>query len=108
MMSLPVWLPGPMFLLGALRLGGLCLEGLCLGVSVRGVSVQGVSVQGGLSGGSLPNRDPRSVKSGRCTCYRNAFLFIYSYRHSSDRISSDHGSFYSSYPAATEGNPIMG
>ena len=38
MMSLPVSLPGPMFLLG-----GLCLGGLCLGVSVQGFSI-GVSV----------------------------------------------------------------
>ena len=56
MMSLLVWLPGPMFLLRSLCLGG--------GVFVQGVSVwgslsRGTSVQGGfspewsLSGGSL-------------------------------------------------------
>ena len=78
MMSLPVWLAGPMFLLGA-----LCLGGLCPGGSLWGVS---------------PQQKPRTVKSGRCTSYWNAFLFIYSYRQSSYRISSDHWSFYSRYP----------
>ena len=73
MISLSVWLPGPIFRGGGLSLwsgpmflpdgslssGGLCLWGLCpVGVSVqwgslcrgslcRGVSVQGVSVQEG-------------------------------------------------------------
>ena len=73
MMSLPVWLLGPMFLLGGLclwshaPLGGLrgLSEGLCPGVFVggggylswenlsRGVSVEGVSVKGGLCLGDL-------------------------------------------------------
>ena len=50
MMSLPVWLPGPMFLLAGLcswsyvpsgrvlYIGGLCPGGL-LGISIQGVSV---------------------------------------------------------------------
>ena len=53
MMSLPVWLPGPMFCLWvSLCLvpcsfpGGLCQKGVSVrGVSVRGVSVKGVSVK---------------------------------------------------------------
>ena len=77
MMSLPVWLPCPMFLLG---------EGLW------SMFLQGVSVQRG-----LPDRDPWTetpldrdplardpipvekspcaLKSGRCASYWNAFLF---------------------------------
>ena len=59
-MSLPVWLPGPMFLLRGLFLGDLCPgdlcpEGLFLGRGLcpgnlcpGGISVQGVSVQGSL------------------------------------------------------------
>ena len=64
MMSLSVWLPGPIFRSGGLSLwsgpmflpdgslsiGGLCLWGLCpLGVSVE----EGISVQGGLCAGGL-------------------------------------------------------
>ena len=49
MMSLPVWLPGPMFLPGVSVTGPIFLPGgLCLG---EGISVQGVSVQGGLCPG---------------------------------------------------------
>ena len=50
MMTLPFWLPGPMFLLGVSVQGGLCPEGGSLsrrGVSVwRGLYPGGVSVQG--------------------------------------------------------------
>ena len=61
MMSLPVWLPGPLFLLG---------EGLW------SMFLQGVSVQRG-----LPDRDPWTEtpldreQGGRCASYWNAFLF---------------------------------
>ena len=47
-MSLPEWLPGPMFLPG----GSLFRGSLSRGFSVQGVSVQWVSVQL-VSGGSL-------------------------------------------------------
>ena len=43
-MSLPDWLPGPIYVPGPVfLLGGLCLGGLCLGVSVW-LFVCGVSV----------------------------------------------------------------
>ena len=56
MMSLPVWLPGPIYLLGVsvpgpmFFLGGLCLGSLCPG----GLS-PGVSLSGGVSVGRLPS-----------------------------------------------------
>ena len=60
MMSLPVWLPGPMFLLGVsvsavmFLPGDLCPGGLCPGVSAWGFSYWEVSIQEGLClGGSL-------------------------------------------------------
>ena len=63
MMSLSVWLPSPMFLLGGLYLwshvpsGGLCSRGLC-------------------PGGFCPRGShPHTVKSGRYASYLNAFLF---------------------------------
>ena len=61
MMSLPVWLPGPMFLLGwGVSVPGPTFlpGGLCPGGSLsRRVSVQrGVSVQGGLCQGDPPPR----------------------------------------------------
>ena len=72
MMSFPVWLPGPMFLLGGLWSNvpswgvsveeDLCPRGLC----TRGISVKVVSVWEGL---------PDMVKSGRYASYWNAFLF---------------------------------
>ena len=55
MMPLPVWLPGPMFLLGGLCPGASVQDGLCLGDLYPGVSVRGslsrglhpgISVQG--------------------------------------------------------------
>ena len=51
MMSLPVWLPGPMFLLG----GALCLWShvLSAGSLSRGISVQGNFCPGGLYPGGL-------------------------------------------------------
>ena len=55
MMSLPVWLPGPMF-----------LPGVC----VQRVSVWGASVQSGLC-----RETPQNQKSGRYASYWNAFLF---------------------------------
>ena len=78
MMSLPVWLPNPMFLLGA----SLCLVpcsllgGLCPG----GVSVQEGSLSRGrsLSGGSLSRslcrETPQNQKSGWYASYWNALL----------------------------------
>ena len=64
MMSLPVWLPGPMYLVPcsfqrvSLQEGGLCLGVSVKGASVKGegVSVKGVSVKGGSVNGSLCER----------------------------------------------------
>ena len=61
--SLPVWLPGPMFLPGGSRGGGF---------SVQDVSVLGVSLQGR---GSPSGRLPTQYGEDRYTSYRNAFLF---------------------------------
>ena len=65
MMSLPVWLPGPMFLLGVslsvlmFLPGDLCPGGLCPGGSAWGLSVWEVSIQEGLClGGSLSRGSP--------------------------------------------------
>ena len=91
MMSLPVWLPGPIHIPS----GGCSVPGpmFLLGVSVQGayvlgVSVQGVSVQVGLRPGGvlvqrvslrdLPDRPLCTVKSGRYASYWNAFLFLLS------------------------------
>ena len=79
MMSLPVWLPGAMFLLGVsvsgamFLLGGLCLGGRGLYLGEGSLSRGWVSVWGrGLCpGGSLL---PHMVKSGRHTSYWNDFL----------------------------------
>ena len=64
MMSLPVWLPGPMFLLGGLYPGGVYVQWGSLSggrVLSRWVSVrQEVSFQGSLSGGRV------SVQGGLC------------------------------------------
>ena len=82
MMSLPVWLPGPMLLLG-----GICAWSH---VPSRGVSVQRVvSVQGGLCpGGSLSRGvsvqgvsltetpPPRTLKNRQYASYWNAFLYF--------------------------------
>ena len=78
MMSLPVLLPGPMFLLGGLcpwshvpSMGvsvwgslsrGLCLGGSLLGGLCPGVSAYGVSVQGGLCPVVSVGRSPESEK----------------------------------------------
>ena len=71
MMSLPVWLPGLMFLPGVSLSRGGSLSGGSLGASfwgvfVRGVSVWGVSVWGSLSGGTKTEEDslPRIRKVG--------------------------------------------
>ena len=66
MMSLPVWLPGSMFLPR-----GLCPRGsLSKGRSLsRGVSVQGVSIR------RSPDRDPLQWTNGWYTSYWNAVLF---------------------------------
>ena len=59
MMSLPVWLPSPILLLGGLCLwshvpcGGSLPGGSRWGVSVLGISVQRVLCQGGLCPGVL-------------------------------------------------------
>ena len=102
MVSLPVWLSGPMFLLGGLCLwshvpssvqGSLCMGDLCPGGSVqgrslsRGVSVQEVTIQGvsvwgslskgrgSLSGGSFYRDTPQNQESGWYASHWNAFLF---------------------------------
>ena len=84
MMSLPVWLHVPIFLLGGcvagsmFLLGGLCFEGcLCLGVSVQGVSVWGSLSRGMSRGSSLHGglgRPPRIRKVGSTTSYWNSLL----------------------------------
>ena len=79
MMSLPVWLPGLIFLLV-----GLCPGGLCLGSLSRGDLCRGSLLGGSLSredlcrggGGSLSGGPPRMVKSGRYLSYWNAFLLL--------------------------------
>ena len=79
MMSLPVWLPGPMFLLGGLYrcscvpFGGLCPRGsLSRGSLSRGASLsRGVSVRET----SRTETPFRTVKSGQYASYWNAFLF---------------------------------
>ena len=86
MTSLPVWLPGPMFLLGSLCLwyhvpsGGLCQgdRGLCPGNFCPGVSLSiRISLGGGaLSRGSVSGRICCTVKSVQYTSYWNAFLFL--------------------------------
>ena len=60
MMSLPVWLPGHMFLLGGLCLRGMCLRGLCPGGLCLGGLCPGVSIEGSLSmeWGSLSRGSP--------------------------------------------------
>ena len=74
----PVWLPGPMFLLS----GSLSL----VPCSFQVVSGQGVSLSGGLCSGGLSRgglcpgflclwEDPRNQKSGRYASCWNAFLF---------------------------------
>ena len=74
MMSLPIWLPGPMFLLEGLSpwshvrsSGGLCLGGLCLG----GLCPGGLCPRGGL----CRETPTRNQKSRRYASYWNAFLF---------------------------------
>ena len=82
MMSLRVWLPGPMFLQGGLYLWshvpskGSLSGGLCPGSLCPGGLCQGVCVGGSLSG-RPPNRDPPppNWESGQYACYWNAFLF---------------------------------
>ena len=65
MMSLTVWLPGPMFLPGA----GFCPGGLCPG--------DGVSVQGGLCPEGVSVREtPYTVNNRRHASYWNSFLLI--------------------------------
>ena len=84
MMSLPVWLPGPMFLLGwslslvpcsfqGVSVQGSLFRGCLSGVSVLGVSVQG-SPWGSLSKGSLSG-GLCQVKSRWYASYWNAFLY---------------------------------
>ena len=63
MMSLPVWLPGPMFLLRVSVSEGICAGDLCSeGLWLVEVSVQGVSVWGSLSRGSLDGGGGFSVQ----------------------------------------------
>ena len=82
MMSLPVYVPSPMLLLGEVFvMGGSLLRGLCQeGVSVSG---EGLCERGSLwKEGSLWKRDPTPVMtslgshwSGRYASYWNAFWF---------------------------------
>ena len=67
MMSLPVSLLGPMFLLGW---GGLCLWSH---VPSGGSLSRGVSVRE--TPGQRPPPLPRTIKSGKYAYYWNAFLF---------------------------------
>ena len=62
MMSLPVWLPSPMFLLGGLCPGGSLSLGFCLGVLSPSLG------RGGLT--------PPNQKSRQYGPYWNAFLLI--------------------------------
>ena len=74
MVLLPVWLPGPMFLLGCPLSQVPYSEG---DVSLKLLSVQGVSFRGSLSRDSLCMgylTPPQTVKSGRYVSYWNAFL----------------------------------
>ena len=84
MMSFPIWLPGPMFLL---ERGSLCLVKCSFqrvsvqGVSVWGISVREVFVQGDLCpgvslSGRPPDRDPHIVKTRWYASYWKAFLFF--------------------------------
>ena len=76
MMSLPVSLPGAMFLRGGSLSGTVCVQG----VSVLGSVSKGVSVWGSLSGGFWPEVSVwGSLSKGvsvRYASYRNAFLFL--------------------------------
>ena len=79
MMSLPVWLSVPMFLLGGsltrvpCSFWGVSVQGVSVqeGVSVHRVSVQGVFVHGGLCAGRgwRPSPTPPNQKSGRYASY---------------------------------------
>ena len=83
MMSLPVWLPSPMFLWGVSVSGamsrfapGSCGKTLCTfwrGSLSRGSLCPGASLSGDPRTWTLPYR---RVKSGRYASYWNAFLFI--------------------------------
>ena len=66
-MSLPVWLPSPMFLLGA----SLCLVPCSL---LGGLCPGGVSVQGKLSVWGVSVQEPPNQKSGWYASYWNALL----------------------------------
>ena len=50
MMSLPIWLPGPMFLLGGVSVQGVSIQGISVWESLS-EGVQGVFVKGGLCQG---------------------------------------------------------
>ena len=69
MMSLPVWLPGAMFLPGGG--GGLCPEGFCPG----GLCLRGLH-PGDLCQGDSPET-LYTVKSGQYALYWNGFLFYF-------------------------------
>ena len=83
MLSLPVWLTGPMFLLGRESLslvpcsfqGGLCPG--CGGVSCLGVSVggKGSVLGGGPCQGDTPSRDTPYGNKQAVHILQNAFLF---------------------------------
>ena len=75
MMSLPVWLPGPIFLPGGpMSLVPCSVGGLCLWSHVP----SRVSLSGGVSLTQTPWTETpliRTVKSGQYASYWNAFLF---------------------------------
>ena len=63
MISLPVWMPGPVFLLGVSVSGPMFLPGcLCLG---GGSLSRGYLSGGSLSRGSLSGRAPRQIPAVR-------------------------------------------
>ena len=77
-MSLPIWLPDRMFLLGGLCSGVLCPLNLCPWVLCPGSYVQGVYVQGdlrprGLCKETPPDRDPLPSTTGML--FGSSYLF---------------------------------
>ena len=64
--------------------GGLCQAGISVqgGLCSEGFSL-GLSVGGGRGRGGFCQEDPRTVESGRCASYWNAFLVIHSHHPSS-------------------------
>ena len=79
MMSLPVWLSDPMFLLGVSVPAPMLLSGgICLGVFLSGVSLsRGFFVQGDVCRETPTDRDsPLQWTCGLYASYWNAGLFL--------------------------------